>query len=137
MKKLAEQRQAELENLAGLEQRVHSTGSNPIWNLTFNPKTIKRAEELAGFEELEWMNLYSHFLRRISDHYNNYSGDRALKSEALLVLGFSLQESDNKPGKQKIKERFRTLSKQHHPDRGGDKDMFRRLKTARDVLLEE
>jgi curved DNA-binding protein CbpA len=36
--------------------------------------------------------------------------------------------------KDDIKKAFRRLSKQHHPDVGGDRDVFERLKTMRESI---
>lgn len=36
-----------------------------------------------------------------------------------------------------IKAAFRALSKEHHPDAGGDRTVFERIKAAYDVLVEE
>ena len=36
--------------------------------------------------------------------------------------------------KDEVKKSFRTLSKQHHPDKGGDENLFKQMSEAYDVL---
>ena len=35
---------------------------------------------------------------------------------------------------EEIKQRYRTLAQMHHPDKGGDEDMFKRIKLAYEIL---
>jgi len=135
LKKLPEQRIEEVEMLAVLERNQHPGGLTPLWNLYILPKTIKRTREMSDYTELEWQNLYSSVLGRLADRYRNFSPDDALKSEALLLLGFDIRCTREKPEKKEVSKRFRKLSGKFHPDRGGDAAVFRRLKTARDILI--
>ncbi|MEO5378795.1 MAG: DnaJ domain-containing protein [Magnetococcus sp. DMHC-6] len=68
-------------------------------------------EMLAGF----WRQLHRHSQR----------------SEALMVLG--LEESVTVSV---IKSRYRELVKQHHPDQGGEVEMFHKIQAAAEVLLD-
>ncbi|MCK5736892.1 MAG: J domain-containing protein [Spirochaetaceae bacterium] len=135
MNNLPEQRIEELQILAVLEKNHHPSDLTPIWDLIILPKTKKRVQEIKNLSEIGWWNLYSQFLTGMRDRYSSFSNNKALKYEALLILGFHLQAENSQADKQEIISRFRVLSKTHHPDRGGNSQMFRRLKTARDVLL--
>jgi GNAT superfamily N-acetyltransferase len=53
-------------------------------------------------------------------------------ADALRVLGFPLGYA---PSFEEVKLRYKTLSKQHHPDAGGDKLTFSRINNAKDVLI--
>ena len=135
MEMLPGQRKKEMEGLKFLEKSHNPAGAAPLWRLLMFPSTIKHAGELSDQGDIEWLNLYSRYLGGLTDRYHNFSNSEALRVEALLLLGFELTETGDKPGEREINERFRTLSKTHHPDRGGNAELFRRLKTARGVLL--
>lgn len=57
------------------------------------------------------------------------TGDRG---EALSTLQF---ESDDNPSKLDIKQQYRKLAQQYHPDRGGDQDTFINLREAYEYLM--
>jgi len=135
LKKLPEQRIEEMEMLAILEKNQHPGGQSPLWAQYFLPKSIKRTREMSDYSELDWQNLYSLFLGRLAERYRNFSPNDALRCEALLLLGFDLHHVREKPEKRDVSKRFRRLSGKYHPDRGGDAAVFRRLKTARDILI--
>lgn len=58
------------------------------------------------------------------------SGLGDARSEALSVLGLKTDASQ-----EAIKQAFRTLVKQHHPDLGGSADAFRRVNDAYQLLM--
>ena len=58
------------------------------------------------------------------------SGPGDVRSEALSVLGLKTDAS-----KESIKQAFRKLVKQHHPDLGGSADAFRRVNDAYQLLM--
>ncbi len=57
------------------------------------------------------------------------TGDR---DAALSTLEF---ESNNNPSKTDIKQQYRKLAQQHHPDRGGDQEAFISLREAYEYLM--
>jgi hypothetical protein len=134
MEKLPARRRENLQTLAELERNHHPNGRNPVWNNVIYPKSKKRAGEMAKFGEAEWQELASRYLTDLGRQYQSISEDAALLIEAKLVFGFDVLPERTQPGRQAVQERFRILSKEFHPDRGGDGLLFRRLKTARDVL---
>jgi len=133
---LPEKRKNELNMLAFLERKYQSAGSLPVWNHVFVPVSRKRVKEMAAYTEAEWQKLYSLFLGKLSRKYRRFSPEEALKTEALLMLGFDPRKVDREglPGRNEIITNFRTLSKVHHPDRGGESALFRRLKAAKEIL---
>lgn len=52
------------------------------------------------------------------------------RPESFSVLGL-----DQKATRAEIKQRYRSLAKQHHPDRGGDAAEFQRIRDAAQTLL--
>ncbi len=51
------------------------------------------------------------------------------RTTALKALGLNARASDDN-----IRQRFRELAMQHHPDRGGDAETFRRIRAAMEIL---
>ena len=51
------------------------------------------------------------------------------RSEALQLLGLDASATESQ-----IRSAFRAAAKQHHPDVGGDAEMFKRITEAHDVL---
>ena len=119
-----------------LERHHHPAESTPVWNRTMLPKTKKYAREITGYSEIEWQRLFSRFLDSLAERYHSFSDKESLRIEALMTLGFTLRVLQTSPENPEIIEQFRKLSKKHHPDRGGDAEVFRRIKTARDFLLQ-
>lgn len=82
-------------------------------------------------------------MRAIERHGGATIIDRAFKGFAALperatqhwreTLGVSLPN----PTAQHIEERFRTLAKVHHPDKGGDRNRFEEIAKAREAALLE
>jgi DnaJ-domain-containing protein 1 len=54
------------------------------------------------------------------------------RQQALSVLGLPPNATP-----QQIKRRYRTLAKQHHPDRGGDPQQMQRIIVAYECLMKE
>lgn len=67
-----------------------------------------------------------------------FTGFTALPEKASMPWREVLKvQASVKPTSEYIKNRFRELAHQHHPDRGGDADKFRELVAARDQALAE
>lgn len=131
------ERRQNLELMCQLEEKHHSAGKHPVWDRFIIPKTKKRAGELTRLEEIQWQDLANHYLNNLSEHYRSLSTEEALKVEAKLIMGFNQMPVNMYPERQLVQERFRKLSKRYHPDGGGESTLFRRLKTARDILINE
>jgi hypothetical protein len=134
--RLPPERRRYMDALSRMEQHFHPAGKKPVWERHVYPATKKRAGELSRFSELEWQDLTAHYLQELSRRYTSVSTDVALLIEAKLVMGFDAASGPDVPEEPMIQERFRELSKKYHPDLGGESRLFRRLKTARDFLIE-
>lgn len=134
---LPEKRRQNLEMLAQLEEKHNPYGKRPVWDKCIFPGTKKRARELTRFEEMQWQDLASQYLNNLAERYRSLSTGEALKIEAKLIMEFNQIPVGVYPEVQVVQERFRKLSKRYHPDGGGDSTLFRRLKTARDVLTDD
>jgi len=54
------------------------------------------------------------------------------RQQALAILGLPPNATP-----QQIKRRYRTLAKQHHPDRGGDPHQMQKIIAAYELLMKE
>ncbi len=98
-------------------------------------------------EQERFDKAYNDFMRdffrnsRREYNYRSYSysySDRAQRGtntptphEALKLFGL-----ESSATLQDVKKRYRTLAKQHHPDTGGDEEMFKKINAANKVLIE-
>lgn len=84
---------------------------------------------------LDWANLEGMTEERLQtmiDGFFRWMGRQGSRSEALVVLGL---EPDAPQAR--IKERWRELSLQHHPDRGGDPEVYKKISAAWTALKTE
>jgi len=125
--------------LARIEGRFDS--GCPVWLENLYPKTKKRARELSGFTFAEWIAYFGWYLDLLRARYAWAPDLRALEPRLLMacmVLGCMPDPATLRlPPPARIKERYRLLSKQAHPDAGGDPGLFRMISLARDTLLEQ
>ncbi|MDX1346987.1 MAG: DNA-J related domain-containing protein [Thiomicrorhabdus chilensis] len=114
-------------NLSGESDAAKSAGlskSDPLkaYYLDYNEFLTTQKDDVLSLLEDFWLRLAGQ--TPVSLKANT-------KAEALQTLG--MEHSAYTP--QSVKQRFRTLSQQHHPDKGGDAHEFRQICEARDILL--
>jgi hypothetical protein len=126
---------AAIKYLARLEAAVNSTGNYPVWTEHLFPKTKKRVHEYYTFSPLRWMELFRIHLERLLSRYRRFNKESADRVIACFLLEL-IPENDplQWPDKASVIRQFRKLSKQHHPDRGGNGEFFIELKWACDVF---
>lgn len=100
------------------------------------PRTMKRAREMAAFPLARWTAAFRAHIRLLRGSYRTI----VLPDDGFLMAAMVLEcLPDPKTGKAKttaeIKASFRRVSKECHPDLGGDPARFRLLVKARDALL--
>lgn len=78
---------------------------------------------LEGIDEQQVRQMLDNFWKRY------FCNDK--RKEALSILGL---EEAHDPGE--IKEQYRRLAHQHHPDHGGDPERFRQINEAMEILKE-
>lgn len=68
-------------------------------------------------------------------------GDKFTPDEIRGILGdqspWDVLEISPNADDATVRRAFRRLSHRHHPDHGGDREMFQRIKAARDALLKD
>jgi DnaJ-domain-containing protein 1 len=83
---------------------------------------------------LDWEEYEKTDVEEVSRLLNSFykgislSGDRDSALKTLQIQG-------NNPTKSVIKQQYRKLAQQHHPDRGGDQDLFIDLRQAYEYLM--
>jgi len=139
IKTLPEHRRKALRILAEYEKRTNRFGDYPLWENRLYPKTKKRAGELLRFGEAEWHALWHNHLIQLSMKYRNIppledeDGNPTYSARVLAALVLRCHRVDRK----EIGDNFRRLSKEFHPDRGGNAEQFHNIMAARDVLLSQ
>ena len=89
------------------------------------------------FGETEWYGLWRRHLMELSWKYRSVppleddEGSPTYTSRLLATLVLRCSRVDRK----EIGDNFRRLSKEFHPDYGGEAEHFHRIKAARDLLL--
>ena len=71
-------------------------------------------------------------IHRIMSHSRTNSGTRTNKKDLYKVLGIERNATS-----QDIRKAYFTLARQHHPDKGGDSEIFKEIQTAHEVLTND
>jgi len=121
---------------------IHTTGIRTV------PTAIETAQDSVSLAEhdplaayyLDWDNFQSTRESDVQDLLNDFwhyylSPDKnvsqAQRKQALRTLGFT-----EAPTSEQLKRTFRQMSFVHHPDKGGDNDVFLSIKRAYKILKE-
>ncbi|MGM0541994.1 MAG: DNA-J related domain-containing protein [Pseudomonadota bacterium] len=86
--------------------------------------------EFLNTQEEDVLSLLDDFWRKMQGHPIHSIGQEA-RSQAQQTLGLEGQTLSL----QSVKLQFRSMSQQHHPDKGGDPQIFRQICDAKEVLL--
>lgn len=120
--------------LAHLEQLRDS--ACPLWKTYFFPRTLKRANQLVALDLSEWIEVFSAYLEDLHTRFRGLPFDDTNRLLACMILDCLPDLNLRRwPLPETVKDSFRALSKQHHPDAGGSPQYFRVLAKAREVLL--
>lgn len=120
--------------LGDTERACNRTGRHPLWNTRIYPNTKKQAQayEKNGF--LEWILFFKDYLELLQDRYKLFKPDSGKSLLSCFILGCLPAGPAGKPDPEKVKREFRRLSKDYHPDNGGDPRVFIFIKWAKDQL---
>lgn len=86
--------------------------------------------EFLNTQEEDVLSLLDDFWRKMQGNPIHAIGQET-RSQAQQTLGLEGQTLSL----QSVKQQFRSLSQQHHPDKGGDPQVFRQICDAKEVLL--
>lgn len=87
--------------------------------------------EFLNTQEDDVLSLLDDFWRKMGGH-SVHPIDQQVRLQAQQTLGLQGQ----KLSVQSVKLQFRFLCQQHHPDKGGDPQLFRQICDAKEVLVE-
>lgn len=129
-------------NLGRYEQELNRAGNTPVWAKTIYPPSKKAADACRAWGIDEWLDAAENFGSALNKRYPRAPRCNWKRFSALLFLDLlpekgSAHHISAAIDPARVKEAFRRLSKEHHPDSGGDPASFRRLRWARDHLLGE
>lgn len=122
--------------LGYFEHEHNGAGYHPVWKEHLFPSTKKRVHELEKLTPKEWVDVFRRHLELLEQRYRSC---RERDTERLLAC-YVLECLPERcppvwPGNALVRKQYRALSLRHHPDRGGDPQMFVELKDALDLLL--
>jgi hypothetical protein len=125
--------------LARLEQRYNYSNRYPMWNKHLFPTTKKRVHEYLHFDFQDWIGFFRHYLDLLAGRYRALTGKTKEKLLACFILEClpELRASGREPkwpDEAQVIRQYRRLSLQHHPDQGGNGQVFVELQRARDLL---
>jgi hypothetical protein len=125
--------------LASLEQRLNSTGACPLWAEELFPSSRKKLSMMLKYTREDWIERYRIHLSSLAGRYRSFEeaeSDRILAGFILEIIpGRSCTGKDMQTAVQDVKNAYRRLCKEYHPDAGGDPVMFVHLKWAEQTLL--
>lgn len=116
------------------ESNWNSNSESPWFYKEIWPHTLKKIEKYSSMSKTEWIEFFIDISNRLSSYYSK-SSNIIGNLIPLFILNL-LSENSTSPTIEQTKKAYRYLSKKHHPDRGGDVSDFRKLKWARDQLLD-
>ncbi|MBN1648217.1 MAG: hypothetical protein JW874_09305 [Spirochaetales bacterium] len=122
-----------IERLGQLERKFHRSGLHPVWKTYFVPRTKKKTDLMADWDQTEWVAYFRKYLDACAESYPR-------KKHTLpdrVIAGFILGLAPDSIHKTLVSRQYRLLARQHHPDQGGSAEAFRMLAWAREVLLED
>lgn len=135
MRRLPAPTLAFIKYLGHLEAYYHSRGRYPLWQRYIFPTTKKQVRGYSAYGMSEWLGLFRGHLDRLGKHYPELGRRHTDRLLACFVLDWLPPEIPPQwPGPQEVTARYRRLSMLHHPDRGGDPNIFLELKRAKDLL---
>jgi len=137
MRSLPRERLRYIRFLAEWEGSLNPAGDYPVWSDHLYPATKKRVHEYLTFDVREWDRFTRDFLVCLKDRYGQIQDVRA---EEILACGFlglvPRAVPFGLPGEEDLRRVCRRLSREYHPDSGGDARLFIRMRQAREVLVD-
>lgn len=115
---------------AGMEKDFNGGKLCPVYKKEFLPSTKKRMDEYLKYGHGDWIKFFESYLDKLGTAYESLPMKKVEYLDACLVLKMDPDEHYRRPREEDVNRRFRSLSKEFHPDRGGDPSLFIRLKWA-------
>ncbi len=123
--------------LGYIERHYNGAGSSPVWQKSLFPGSKKTADTYARYDTAAWLHLFREHLRLLVRRYRGFTEKEAERILACFVLELTPKQIPPPlPPAADVSRSYRRLSMLHHPDRGGNPDIFIEIKHARDALAE-
>lgn len=119
------------------EQKYNRAGNSPVFKNNLSVSTKKRANEFSNFEHADWIEFFGIYFACLGKHYERIPSENMDRIYAYIILNSIPDSLSELPDSAKVNNRYRNYSKIYHPDRGGNPELFIKLKWARDLLLEK
>lgn len=119
---------------AYLEKEMNGSSGCPVYRRSFLPKSKKRMDDYKKYSHGDWIRFYDEYLGKLGTRYEKLPLKKVEYLDASLALQ-CLPDPDYRPHQQEeVVSQYRKLSKEYHPDRGGDPSLFIKLKWAKEIL---
>lgn len=129
---------ATIKYLGHLERYYNDSSRSPLWQRRLFPSSKKQVREYGRYDATDWMRCFRNHLRRLQERYGAPTDVAIERIVASFMLGIIPERiPPQRPDIPMVSRTYRKLSLLHHPDRGGDPEMFIEIKRARDTLLSE
>ncbi len=103
----------------------------PVWNKSLFPGSMKKAREMTRYDRSEWQSFIRKYIGMLKAHYKRTAlRDTEMLFDYMLLECFPDPDTGKPPTPAALKAAFRASSKRCHPDSGGDKAQFIRVKNA-------
>ncbi len=117
------------------ELEASHASKRALWRSLFEPRTKKRARELAALDALGWKALLQDYLTQLCRLHPPLTDLVPEHWFAYMLLETLPDPATGKPPKAgELRSAWRRAVKSHHPDSGGDAEYFRLLDEARRSL---
>lgn len=123
-----------VKKLKKFEQKYNMRKKNPLCIKYFIPETKKKVNKLFKFTLCQWFGYFNAFIEETKLKYRNIDLKyaKAIAFSSILDVDIDCKKEQLQSC---IKKQFRIMSKKYHPDLGGDPELFRLLKQAKEKLL--
>lgn len=119
------------------EQKYNRAGNHPVYKENLSVTTKKRSEKFATYEHADWIDFFRMYNCSLRKRYERIPLENIDRIFAYFILNCIPSSLAVNPDSTKINNRYRNYSKIYHPDRGGDPELFIKIKWARDLLLKK
>lgn len=116
--------------LKELEMKTNWSNIYPVWKQFFEPVTKKKVHEFRSYSWNSWIEYFELCLSVLRGKYARFPKKAAKKILACFILDLKIGKYHDSD----IKRQFRVLSKDFHPDLGGNAADFHLLQWAKDAM---
>lgn len=117
-----------------MEKSINGGDRCPVYRRSFIPRSKKKMDAYNRYSHGDWIRFFEEYLDLLATHYEKLPLSKVEYLDASLVLQCRPNPDYNPLDRDVVISNYRKLSKEHHPDRGGDASLFIKIKWAKDIL---